>query len=275
MADPIAKPDAHHGLARLAVIALAIFQILTPMLPLVGIGDAIGSRSDNVRTVITPAGWAFAIWGPLYTGSLVFALYQALPAQRSSALVARLRWPAAGAFLGNALWAAYVQVYGLSFVSVAIILFTLGCLLRIYQTFSIWPASLTRGERWCAVLPLSALASWLTVATIVNIAAALRFHGVDAGEAGPAIGAVVILVGGAIASIALVRGGGNPPFALVFLWALGAIFAAGGRMSELIAGAVALAATMVFVGTALGLRRAGVARWFGQARLTKASQAED
>lgn len=235
------------------MILTAVLQILTPLLPQLGIGQSIGAQSNAVRTIITPAGWAFAIWGALYTGSLVFAVYQALPSHRHDALVGRLRWPAAGAFLGNALWAAYTQVVGLSAVSVAIIAWTLLCLLSCYRTVS--DAVLRAGERWCAYLPLSALAAWLTVATTINIAASLRFHGVEAGNDAPLVGAVVILIAGGIATAALIRGRGNLPYAVVLLWALAAIHAQGGRMASTIATATGLAAILVIVGMVIGRRR--------------------
>ncbi|MDF2493645.1 hypothetical protein [Sphingomonas sp.] len=239
--------------ATIAVLIAAALQILTPLMPALGIGEPIGSQSDSVRTIITPAGWAFSIWGALYTGSTLFAIYQALPAQRNNALIDRLRWPAAGAFLGNALWAAYTQVYGLSVISVVIIAATLLCLLICYRTLSF--AQLSTGERWLAYLPLCALAAWLTVATTVNIAAALRYHGVEAGESAPVIGAIIVVVAGAIGATALVRGRGNLPYAAVFLWALSAIFAAGGQQSSLVAGGVAVAAVLIIGGAIAGARR--------------------
>jgi hypothetical protein len=246
-----------------AVVLLAILQILTPVLPALGIGTPIGEQSDSVRTVITPAGWAFSIWGALYSGSMLFAIFQALPAQRDNELLARVRWPAAGAFLGNAVWAAYTQVFGLSLISAAIIVFTLLCLLAAYRQFSSWQPRFTRSERWLAVLPLCALAAWLTVATIVNIAASLRFHGVEAGDAAAIIGAAVVVVGGAIAALALARGKGNPPYLAVFLWGLAGIYTSGGQESGLIAGATALAAVLAVIGAAAGWRRAEPGRWFG------------
>lgn len=247
--------------ARMVVVAAAILQILIPVLPSLGIGVDIGDRSDNVRTLITPAGWAFSIWGALYTGSAVFAIYQALPKQADTPLVSRVRWPAAGAFLGNALWAAYVQSAGLSAISAAIIVFTLVCLLIAFRRFAGWHERFSRAEQWLVVLPLSALASWLTVATIVNIAAALRYHGVEGGDAAPLIGAAIVTIGGAIAAMALIRGRGNPPYALVFLWALAAIYAAGGQRAPLIAGAAGLAALLVIGATVIGLRGAGMGHW--------------
>lgn len=262
MATPHPDRTGADPLSRLAPAVCALLQILTPLLPQAGLGQPIGDQSDSVRTLITPAGWAFSIWGPLYAGSLLFAIHQALPAQRDNALLNRLRWPAAGAFLGNALWALYTQIYGLSAISVAIILFTLVCLLTVYRRLALWEAPFSPGERWCAVLPLSALAGWLTVASIVNIAASLRFHGVDAGDAGPPIAAAILLVGGAIAGAALVRGRGNPAYALVFLWALSAVYASGGRTEGMIAAATAVAALIVVAAAFVGLRRGGSAHWF-------------
>ena len=216
-------------------------------------GRPIGDQSDAVRTLITPAGWAFSIWGPLYLGSTLFAIYQLLPAQRDNPLIARIRWPAAGAFLGNGLWAAYTQVFGLSAISVSIIILTLACLVAIYRVFE--RAPLGTGERWLAYVPLSALTAWLTVATTVNVAASLRFHGVEGGAAAPMIAGAVVVAAGVIAATALIRGRGNLPYALVFLWALAAIFAAGGQEAALVAGATAVSAVLVVVGLVTGMRR--------------------
>ncbi len=240
---------------QIAVLASAALQLLTPLLPQLGVGQPIGEQSDAVRTLITPAGWAFSIWGALYTGATLFAVYQALPAQRGNALLARVRWPAAGAFLGNALWAAYTQVFGLSAISAAIIAATLLCLLTIFRRLPGGAGRLTSGERWLVYLPLSGLTAWLTAATIVNIAASLRFHGVEAGESAPIVAAAVIVVGGVIAALALTRSGGNLPYAAVFLWALAAIYAQGGQAAGVVAGATAIAAVLVVVGAIFGGRR--------------------
>lgn len=252
-----------HPAVVLAVILAALLQFLTTSLPALGIGDPIGSQSNAVRTLITPAGWAFSIWGPLFAGTIIFAIYQARPSQRTNALLLRIRLPAAGAFLGNAVWALYTQCFGLAVFSVAIIAATLACLIAIYRVFARWEPKFSTGERWLAVLPLSALAAWLTAATIVNIAATLLFYGVDGGEAAPLISALVVLTGGIIACLALVRGRGNPFYAIVFLWALSAIYAAGGQRAEPVAIATGVAAVLVIAGVAIGLRSAGLRRWFG------------
>lgn len=257
------RAPAADVLPCIAVVVAAALQIMTPLLPSLGSGEPIGAQSDSVNTLITPAGWAFSIWGALYSGCILFAIYQSLPAQRESELVAQVRWPAAGAFLGNAIWAAYTQMFGLSAISAAIIIFTLACLLAIYRRFAAWQPGFSHSERWLVVLPLSALGGWLTVAAIVNIAAALRFHGIEGGDAAPAVGAVVLFVGGLIAGTALVRGQGNPHYAMVLVWGLAAIYSSGGQESGLIGVAAIIAGVIVIAGAIVGLRRSGTGRWFG------------
>lgn len=260
-----AELSSRSNVIRWVVILGAILQVAIPALPSLGIGERIGSQSDAVRTLITPAGWAFSIWGPLFTGSAAFAIYQLLPGRADDLLLARLRWPAAGAFLGNAVWALYTQSFGLSAISAAIITFTLICLLVAYRVFAGWRPGFTRTERWLVVLPLSALAAWLTAATIVNIAASLRFHGINAGETARLVSAVVVIVGGVIAALAVARGRGSPPYALVFLWALSAIYAAGGQAENAVAVAALISALLVVVGAVIGLRNARPGIWLGSA----------
>ena len=73
-------------LQRIAIILAVVWQIGATFLPQLGLGDPIGDRSDSIRTLITPSGWAFAIWGPLFFGSACFAVWQALPKQAAEAM---------------------------------------------------------------------------------------------------------------------------------------------------------------------------------------------
>ncbi|KLE35574.1 hypothetical protein [Aurantiacibacter luteus] len=249
---------------RIAIILAVFFQIGASFLPSLGIGEQIGSRSDEVRSLITPAGWAFAIWGPLYLGSVLLAIYQALPAQRDSDLLARIGWPAAGVFAANGLWALYTQLNALTAVSVIIIATGLACVLTAYRRLVDFERPFTTAERWLVMLPLSALAAWLTAATIVNITSTAIFYGIGGDGQYPSIAAAIIVVGGIIASLAIWRGRGNPVYALVFCWALLAIYLAGGQRAALIALAAIAAAALVIGATALKLRDpASRVKWLG------------
>ena len=161
------------------------------------------------------------------------------------------------------MWALYTQSFGLLAISSIIITCTLVCLLYAYRVFAGWELGFTRIQRWLVVLPLSALAASLTAATIVNLAASLRFHGVDAGDAAPISSAGIVVIGGIIAALAVARGFGNPPYAVVFLWALAGIYAAGGQRAGVVSVAAGIAAVLVIIGAIVGLKRAPPGRWLG------------
>jgi len=256
MTSPITHRSANLRSDIALVVVAAILQILVSFLSTLGIGTPIGANSDAVSTLVTPAGWAFSIWGALYLGALVFAVFQARPAQRDNTLIGSVRRPAAVGFLANACWATYVQLDAVTFVSVLIILTGLGGALLAMRRLSNAKRALSKEERWCAALPLTALAAWLTAAAIANISSALRYHGIEADDAlAPIVSAVVLIVGGSIAGAALARSKGCPPYALVFLWALAAIYANGGQRASAVSVACMIAALIVIVGAIVGWRR--------------------
>ena len=248
---------------RLVVILAVVVQIGATFLPQLGLGEPIGSRSDSVRTLVTPSGWAFAIWGLLFTGSAVFALWQALPGQRGNALLDRIAWPAAVALAAQGVWATYTQFANLTAISALIILTSLWGLLVVLRALVAAPA-LSRGERWLVVPVFSALAAWLTAASIVNISATLKYYGVGGGASQPVVAAVMVVIGSAIAAVATARVRGAPLYGLVFCWALLAIYARGGQQFAAI-GWAAMAGGVMVLG-ALGWQLAQSANrrhWFG------------
>lgn len=213
---------------RWAVIIAVVMQIGAGFLPRLGIGEFIGTRSDAVRTLITPAGWAFAIWGPLFLMSVAFAIWQALPPQRTNALLDRIAWPAAVALAAQGVWSTYTQIANLTVVSVIIILVSLAGLLLVLRALVHAP-SLSRGERIFVAPAFTALAAWLTAASIVNVSASLKYHGIAGAEPAPVITTLMIVIGAIIAALAASRSRGAPLYGLVFAWALIAINAAGGQ----------------------------------------------
>ena len=247
---------------RAATLIFAATQVLVPSLPALGIGQDIGTRSDANQTLITPAGWAFSIWGLLYAGCFAYAIYQALPARSDDLLVRKLGWLPAGAFLGNTLWALYVQLVDIGPVSALIIIGTLLCTLAAVVTFANWRPSFTTSQQFCAVAPLSALAGWLTAATIVNIASVLVFLDVEL-PAPVTIAAATVFFGSLIVAFALLRTGGNPWYAATFLWALIGVIAAAPEEAQLLRLATIGSAAIVAGAALFGLfARRGLERYF-------------
>lgn len=265
------RPSVNRPVAqRWAVIAAVVIQIGAGFLPRVGIGEFIGDRSDAVRTLITPAGWAFAIWGPLFALSVAFAVWQALPAQRSNALLARIAWPAAIALGAQGVWSTYTQLANLDALSVIIILVSLVGLLIVMRAL-VAEASLSLRERWLVAPAFSALAAWLTAASIVNVAACLKHFGVGGPDPAPGLATVMIVIGSVIAAMAAARLRGAPLYGLVFAYALFAINAASGARFPAVGGAATGGIILVLAVTAWQLsRKDNRCHWFssGQARPT-------
>jgi hypothetical protein len=250
---------------RIAILLAVFWQIGATFLPQLGLGEAIGDRSDSVRTLITPSGWAFAIWGPLFLGSAIFAIWQALPGQARNDLAGRIGWWAALALSAQGAWATYTQFANLTFVSALIIMTSLTGLLAIVRILVRYERAFTGAERWLIALLFSALAAWLTAATIVNVSASLVYHGVGGNFAHPLITAAMIVVGGVIAAAAVQRSAGNPWYTAVFCWALLAIHQRGGQEAAEIAAACIVAALLVIAAMVSGLRhRTNRRRWLGR-----------
>ncbi|SMQ62450.1 hypothetical protein SAMN06297468_0702 [Altererythrobacter xiamenensis] len=251
------------AIQRIAIVLAVIVQIGATFLPQLGFGEPIGDRSDSVRTLITPSGWAFSIWGPLFLGSAVYAIWQALPGQRHNSLLNQIGWWSVGALSAQGFWAIYTQFANLTIISAIIIAFSLICLLAILRTLVYREIPFTASERWIVTLVFSALAAWLTAATIVNISATLAYYGIGGDFAFPYITAGIVLVGGIIASIAVARSKGNPWYALVFCWALLAIYFRGGQESQAIAIACIVSGVLTAAAAAAPLQPANRHHWFG------------
>jgi hypothetical protein len=69
-------------LAVFVVIANIAFNYVSQSLPIGG--GAIEDISAKHASLFTPAGYAFAIWGLIYLATLVYAVHQLLPSQRSN-----------------------------------------------------------------------------------------------------------------------------------------------------------------------------------------------
>ena len=62
-----------------ALLAATAAQVLVPVIgPLFGQSE-IAEVSKRTKSIVTPPDWAFAVWGPIFTGSAATAVVQALP----------------------------------------------------------------------------------------------------------------------------------------------------------------------------------------------------
>ncbi|GKY96544.1 hypothetical protein MPSEU_000614000 [Mayamaea pseudoterrestris] len=125
------------------------------------------------RTLFMPQGWAFAIWGPIFSGELAMCTSTALFVKESMS-VAPIIKEMSGGFIGSqifqALWCASFRpsYTGRSmFVSSAMLSGVAYCLNRAHRAFVY---AKTDAFTYCIhFLPISMHFAWATAATLVNL----------------------------------------------------------------------------------------------------------
>lgn len=197
------------------------------------------TRSAKLHNPLVPIVWAFAIWGLIFASILVFAVWQALPANLDDALVRQIGWLVIVVFAGNILWEAWVPKRDLDWVSVAIIWVVLAALLAVWLTIA--RDDLQGARFWLVSFPFQLLAGWISAAVFVNTASTLQRSGIAIGTA---LSVAMLLLAGALGvTVSIVTGGWI--YAATFAWALVGIIVANtvreqNRPVALLAGALAI-----------------------------------
>ena len=206
----------------IAILAAFGTNVAANINPLNGLN--IGEISNTLfkDVLITPANYAFAIWGLIYLGLFSFAIYQALPSQRQNSNLRQIGYLLVGSSVAQIVWVFCFlsRWFLLSLVAMLAILLPL---IIIYQRLEIGKKRISRSDKWFMQIPLTIYLAWISVATIVNTAIAFYHLGWNGWGISPQIwSAIALILAGAIAArISIIRA--DTAFVLVYLWALVAI----------------------------------------------------
>ena len=225
------------------LLLLTVLQAAMTVVQFSG-GDSPGGR--GVDLLISPAPYAFAIWGVIY---LLCVVHAAVAVRKGTAVAdqAALVAPLAALYLASASWSVAFTV-GNSWLTFAVLAVMVAAALR-----ALWVAMnhpLRSGvRRWEARLEsftVGLYCGWVTVAVFVNLASALG----DQELADPAsVGwqAVVLVCALAAVLAALRLGRGSDGVAVAAVWALVGVVVNVGSQSVLLAvtGGIGIAAVLV------------------------------
>ncbi|MBI1252025.1 MAG: hypothetical protein GC189_11185 [Alphaproteobacteria bacterium] len=209
---------------RIGVAAAALLQFAFPIFV-----NPFADGQDAVRagpaSQIEPAGYAFAIWGPIYLLALAYALYQLLPIGRTDPVTARIAPAALALYLGSTLWLSAVQ-WGPLWATMPILAVMAAC-----ASFALIAAVATPAPNawrfWTMTLPFALYAGWTLCATFVNIAEVAPQFGFNRfGLSIPIYGVMSITAAIVLAAFVLWRTHGELAFAATVAWALVAILIA-------------------------------------------------
>ncbi len=155
------------------------------------IAEAGGGALSAEATLVAPDGPAFSIWSLIYLGLVAYAVWQALPRYRSDPRQRAVGWLAAASLVLNAVWILVAQA-GAVVLSAVIVAGLLAVLVAIVGRLVAAPPA-TRAERVLVDGTFGLYAGWVSVATIANVAAALKDAGVTEGILGAQTWAVVMV----------------------------------------------------------------------------------
>ena len=249
----IVRPNSAQMTRRLIVLAATVFAIVIGQTQvLLGWGQSPAEFSADSDATLRVAGYAFAIWGVIYLGLLIYAVRQALPQTGESLLIHRLGWPSAAALLGIGVWVV-AAAYDWEAATVVLIFGSLLVLLIPLLANAGTIRALPRGDRdrWMTVWPLSLLAGWLTVAAPLNLITVATGDGLLPDVLSPtawAILAVVLIVAVALGVTQRLR---TVAYGLPIAWGLLGAFVAEQTRNPTLSYAALAAAVAVLVGATL------------------------
>jgi hypothetical protein len=206
----------------IAILATLTVNILSNFSPPKGanIGEIANTTLQGVQ--ITPANYAFAIWGLIYLGLIAYGLYQLHPTQRGHPTIRRVDALLIVACVAQMVW-VYLFTLSLFWPSVVAMLGILLPLIGAYLQLQVGRERVARERKWLTHVPFSVYLGWISVATIVNIASALYISGWNGwGISGAGWTVIMLIVSAAIAAIIAVQRA-DIAFTLVFIWAYVAI----------------------------------------------------
>ena len=216
-------------------------------------GQTTGEISAKYPSLFTPAGFTFSIWGLIYLGLMIFTIYQALPAQRENATIAKVSKLFVANCVANAAWIFFwhYDLLWLSLLMMAAILFTL---VQIFRALAAVQA-MSIAQRLFVQLPFSLYTAWITVAFIANISAVQMSMGWDDWGM-PAMDWTLLklAVAGAIGSTVIVRKG-DIAYILVVAWAAFGIMTKQAATPEVAGAAATLALLGVLLAAAETIRK--------------------
>jgi len=161
------------------------------------------------RPPVQPAGYAFAIWGPIYLWLIAHALY-GLFRRAEAPTWDKVRWPLMASLVLGAAWLPVAQ-FSPPWATIMIWAMLLSALLALART----PAST---DMWLLRAPISLYAGWLTAASWVSVGLLGAGYGVGPGVTG---WAWIGLAGALATALAVTRLLPRTPFyAAAVVWAL-------------------------------------------------------
>ena len=200
----------------LATVLTLTINALASLLPLNG--QDTGEIADRFDILFVPEGYVFSIWAVIYTGLILFTIYQALPSQKENLLLKKIApyyWLSSFA---NSVWIFlwHYEIFSLTWIVMMIIL---GSLVFIYLLISQARVKMSLKQKTFISLPFSIYLGWISVATVANITQVLFYYDWSGWGISDQIWTVIMLGVASILGVLMILREKNIAYPLVFIWA--------------------------------------------------------
>ena len=219
--DSISRDRLRQVAVILALGSTLVINYLSTALPING--RTPGEISDGFPVRFTPAGYVFAIWSVIYLGLIAYAVYQALPGQRTNPRLRAVGWPFVLTCLANSSW-IFAWHYGFYPLSLGLMLVLLGGLIVIYTRLFPAYATVSAGERWSVHIPFRIYLGWITVATIANTTIVLYDQGWRGAPLNEPLWAAIMIGVATTVGLVFVLRLRDIAYTLVLVWAFVGIY---------------------------------------------------
>lgn len=206
-------------LVLLTTVAMIVINLLSNAIPFNN--KTTAEISDSFKVFFVPAGYVFAIWGVIYLGLIAFNVYLFQNKELTPQIKKTLPF-VIFTNIFNSIW-IFLWHYGYITLSVLVIVLLLISLGYIYLQLH---KQATTGKRlkYLVMVPVSIYFSWVSVATIANITAALYNLNWDGFGINGELWASLLVLIAALIAITLVFKYKDSVYALVIIWSVFGIY---------------------------------------------------
>lgn len=212
-------------------------------------GKTIGGVSDNIKSLFTPAGYAFSIWGIIYLLLLGFIIYQGrslfIKVKNDDFILKTGFWFIISCF-ANSAW-IFCWIYGYTGLSCICIFILLIALLKIVVNNNMELYEASKSTILFLWWPFVIYSGWVTVASIANVSSYLVKINWDGFGISAEVWTIIMIVIATIINTILIFKRNMREFALVGTWALIAIGVANYESYTTVANNAFIAAGILFI----------------------------
>lgn len=213
----------------------------------------IGELSNGYKSLFTPAGYTFAIWGLIYVLLLVFVIYlgrSLFVSVKEDSEVQKTGWWFVLSCIFNSLW-VFAWLYGYTFLSCILIFLLLYSLFKIIFINQMEKEEDRFSKMVFVSWPIVIYAGWVTVASIANVSSYLTKIEWNGFGITPVAWTIIMIGVAVVLNLYVMWKRHMRGFVLVGAWALVGIGAANKEVYDIIT-------TVAFIGAAILISANGI-----------------